>query len=274
MVDTNKQRVISQDEADAFLADGALVLRNVVEPHWLRELELAIERDMETPGPFFHGYDAPEGGRFHGNLRIWQNDPSFERFCLDSSLPALAQQLLQTSKLNLLYDQLFVKEPKTVNRTRWHNDQPYWPIRGQQVLSFWVALDSTTLNSGALEFIAGSHRWDRWFQPETLGITEALGVYERNPDYEDIPDIEAHREDYQIISWDLEPGDVYVFHGLTVHGSPGNSTQTRRRRGYAVRYVGDDVSYDDRPGVSKPLLNSELSTGGPLDSAQYPVIAF
>ena len=91
---------------------------------------------------------------------------------------------------------------------------------------------------------------------------------------EDIPDIEAHREDYQIISWDLEPGDVYVFHGMTVHGSPGNSTQTRRRRGYAVRYVGDDVSYDDRPGVSKPLLNSELSTGGPLDSAQYPVIAF
>ena len=28
------------------------------------------------PGPFDHSYDV-EGGRFHGNLRIWQNDPDF-----------------------------------------------------------------------------------------------------------------------------------------------------------------------------------------------------
>ena len=59
---------------------------------------------------------------------------------------------------------------------------------------------------------------------------------------------------------------------MTVHGSPGNLRSDRRRRGYAVRYVGDDVVYDDRPGVSKPLLNPSLTNGGPLDSEQYPVI--
>ena len=55
--------------------------------------------------------------------------------------------------------------------------------------------------------------------------------------------------------------------------APGRAERSdRRRRGYAVRYVGDDVVYDDRPGVSKPLLNPSLTNGGPLDSEQYPVI--
>ncbi len=265
-------RQATTDELEAYQRDGALVLRNLIEPHWLEALAGAIERDINNPGPFFHGYDAPDGGRFHGNLRIWQNDPIFKRFCLESVLPALAKQFLDTQKLNLLYDQLFVKEAQTSNRTRWHNDQPYWPIRGRQVLSFWVALDHTTLDSGALEFVPGSHKWERWFQPETFGITPSLGVYERNPDYEDIPDIEANRAAYPIVSWELEPGDVYLFHAMTVHGSPGNARGDRRRRGYAVRYVGDDVIYDDRLGVSKPLLNSTLVNGEALDCEQYPVI--
>lgn len=250
--------------------DGALVLRDVVSDDWLQQLAAAIERDIADPGPFFHGYATDEGGVFHGNLRIWQNDTVFERFCRESVLPDLARQFLQTKRLNLLYDQLFVKESCTTNRTRWHNDQPYWPIRGWQVMSFWVALDATTAATGALEFIRGSHKWNRWFQPETFGVTENITAYERNPDYEDIPDIQADRDSYDIVSWDLAPGDVYVFHAMTVHGSPGNLSSDTRRRGYTVRYVGDDVTYDARPGVSQPLLNSDLVNGQVLDSAQYP----
>ena len=263
---------ISSDDLQRYAQDGALVLRNVVSANWLEKLAEAIERDINEPGPFFHGYGTDEGGRFHGNLRIWQNDEVFREFCLASNLPGLARQFLQTEKLNLLYDQLFVKETGTTNRTRWHNDQPYWPIRGWQVMSFWVALDPTTQETGALEFVRGSHRWDRWYQPETFGVTENIDAYERNPDYEDIPDIQAHREDYDIVSWDLEPGDVYVFHAMTVHGAPGNQSGKLRRRGYTVRYVGDDVTYDARLGISKPLLNDELVNGGVLDSSQYPRI--
>ena len=119
----------------------------------------------------------------------------------------------------------------------------------------------------------GSHRWDRWFQPEVFGKTETVAQYERNPEFEDIPDIEADRANYDIISWDLEPGDAYVFHGLTVHGAGGISLADGRRRGYTVRYTGDDVVYDLRPGLSQPLICDDLSPGGPLDSERYPVVA-
>ena len=110
-------------------------------------------------------------GRFHGNVRLWETDGELRRFCLDGPLPALAASLLGAGKVNLFYDQLFVKEPGTENRTRWHNDLPYWPVRGSQIMSFWIPLDTVTVDSGALEFIPGSHAWGTWYQPETFGKT-------------------------------------------------------------------------------------------------------
>ena len=261
---------ITEEQIERYAADGAIALRGVVDASWCARLAVAIDDDMREPGPFYHGYES-DGGRFHGNLRLWETHPTFREFCLHSNLPAIAQRFLGARKVNLLYDQLFVKETSMAQRTRWHNDQPYWPIRGSQVLSIWLALDHTTAANGRLEFVRGSHRWDRWFQPETFGKTSDIG-YERNPDYETIPDIEAARGDYEIISFDLAPGDVYVFHAMTVHGAGGNTSSERPRRGYTVRYIGEDVRYDPRVGVSQPLLCDELEPGDPLDCARYPVV--
>ena len=262
---------VSQSDIDAFNDDGVVALRSVIKPQQLEKLAAAIEDDIQQPGPFYHGYESDEG-MFHGNLRLWETHPGFRDICINSELPAIAQTFFGSTKINLLYDQLFVKEAAMGQRTRWHNDQPYWPVRGWQVLSLWIALDKTTAENGRLEFIRGSHRWDRWFQPETFGKTEAINQYERNSDFEDIPDIEADRASYDIVSWDLEPGDVYLFHAMTVHGAGGNTLANRRRRGYTVRYIGDDVVYDLRPGLSQPLVCDQLVPGQPLDSDRYPVL--
>ena len=80
------------------------------------------------------------------------------------------------------------------------------------------------------------------------------------------------RDSYDIVSWDLSPGDVYVFHALTVHGAGGNLTTDVRRRGYAVRYTGDDVVYCERPGTNKGLRSAEHADGDPLDSSRYPIV--
>ena len=262
---------VTQEDIAAYNEEGVVPLRGLFSPDQLEELAAAIEDDIREPGPFYHGYESEEG-KFHGNMRLWETHPVFRHFCLESEMPAIAQKFFASQKINLLYDQLFVKEAAMGQRTRWHNDQPYWPVKGWQVLSLWIALDKTTAENGRLEFIRGSHRWDRWFQPETFGKTEAINQYERNPDFEDIPDIEADRNGYDIISWDLEPGDVYLFHAMTVHGAGGNALQSRRRRGYTVRYTGDDVVYDYRPGLSQPLVCGELVSGKPLDSDRYPVL--
>tara|TARA_B110000014_G_C19901871_1_gene466641 strand:- start:117 stop:698 length:582 start_codon:yes stop_codon:yes gene_type:complete len=184
----------------------------------------------------------------------------------------MTASLLETDRVNLLYDQLFVKEPATQNSTRWHNDQPYWAVRGWQVMSFWIALDPVTLESGALEFIRGSHRWARWFQPQAFGETEGFDDYDDNPNYELIPDVENSRADYDIVSWELAPGDVYAFHALTVHSAGGNLMERVRRRGYAVRYTGDDAVYDTRPGTHADLRSAYHSDGQRLDSDRFPLV--
>ena len=265
--------MLSVDNRHAYVSDGVAVLRQCINSDQIEALRGAVERDIRNPGPFLHSYTS--GGsisQFHGNLRVWESDLTFRSFCFESNLPKLAGEFFGSKRVGLLYDQLFVKEPGTPTRTRWHNDQPYWPVRGHQVMSFWIALDRVTRNSGALEFIRGSHRWKRWYQPEAFGPTHGYDGYERNPNYDLIPDIETARDQYDIVSWDLEPGDSYAFHALTVHGAGGNRTTSTRRRGYAVRFTGDDAVYDARLGTHLDLCSATHKDGEVLDSTRYPVV--
>ena len=39
--------------------------------------------------------------------------------------------------LNFFYDQIFVKEPGGTTATPWHQDFPYLPISGDQILRIW-----------------------------------------------------------------------------------------------------------------------------------------
>ncbi len=265
-------REITDDEVDAFEQDGVMKLSGVLDDDWVDVLRDAIERDIASPGPGFHGYETEDGkGRFHGNFDVRLSDEGFRKYCEESPLPALAARLMGASKVNLFYDQLFVKEPGTNAPTPWHNDQPYWPVRGSQVMSFWLALDPVTLESGAVEFVRGSHRWDRWFQPESFSKKSAF-QYEKNPDYEPMIDVEKSRAEHDIVYFDMAPGDLLAFHAMTLHGSGGNTRSDRRRRGFAVRYTGDDAVYDPRAGTNPGVHNPDLTAGDPMDSAQYPLV--
>lgn len=262
---------ITDADIEQFNADGVICLRQVIDQRWLDVAAQAIEDDIADPGPWFHGYDVGDGKTFHGNLRTWQTHDGFRAYCQESPLPRLAQQLMGSERVNLFYDQLFVKNPGTNSPTRWHNDQPYWPVRGRDVVSFWLALDPVDLTNGGLEFVAGSHLWDRWFQPESFGKTSGSS-YDRNPEYETMIDVDAERDSHRIVSWDMNPGDVLAFHAMTVHGAPANLDPDRQRRGYTVRYTGDDAFYLETAGMSKPIFADYLSNGDPIGGEQFPQI--
>jgi hypothetical protein len=108
---------IQQSEINTFNKDGALALRKVLDDEWLARIAAAIEEDIQNLGPYYHGYDSDEG-LFHGNLRLWENQNAFRDVCLHSHLPKLAQKFFDSKKINLLYDQLFVKESRMSQRTR------------------------------------------------------------------------------------------------------------------------------------------------------------
>mmetsp|Transcript_26184 Transcript_26184/g.40978 ORF Transcript_26184/g.40978 Transcript_26184/m.40978 type:complete len:249 (+) Transcript_26184:62-808(+) len=139
---SNHRVATSIEQIEKFQRDGVVLLKGVLDVKWQKVLAEAIDRDIQSPGPFHHNYQVQgSGASFHGNMRLWETDDGFRQYCTASPLPEIASSLLGANKVNLFYDQLFVKFPGMTMRTRWHNDQPYWPVRGQQVLSLWTSLD-------------------------------------------------------------------------------------------------------------------------------------
>lgn len=265
-------RRITQDEISAYERDGAAVLRGVLDMAWVEHMREAIQRILDNPGEASLEY-TPKGksGRYYGDLFVWRRDEDFAAFMSRSPMPEISAQLMGVDKVWFFYDQLLVKEPNTAEPTPWHQDGPYWPVRGEQVMSIWVPFDHATRETGVVTYVKGSHRWGKTFAPTSFSKDSGYSDQYAKMGLEPCPDIEAHRDEYDLLCETLAPGDVLVHHPLTLHYASGNSSPTGRRRGLALRYVGPDAVWDSRPGtfihnpkVQALLPKFRLKDGDPL----------
>ena len=179
----------------------------------------------------------------------------------------MAKEILQSNKINVIFDQFLIKDPGTSTPTLWHHDQTYWPVAGSQVATMWIALDPVTNATGAVEYIKGSHKWGKRFKAVSFKDKD---MYKE--DLPEVPDIAANRDKYEFIQYEMEAGDCTLHHGLTLHGAPGNSSQTQKRRAYIIRWAGDDVTYDPRPNLQPMLRDPGIKVGDPLDCELFPVL--
>ena len=258
---------VSESDIETLERDGVVCLRQAFNEDWLTLLRDATEEEMADPGPMVLDLTRGGGGRFFGNTFVWKHRTDFQRFVFESGAAEMAAKLMRSKKINLFFDQLLVKEPGTDADTYWHHDQPYWPVAGQQVLSMWVALDEVTKESGAVEYLAGSHLWGKRFRAKSF-TGDARYTEELPP----VPDIEAERAQHRFIQYELSPGDCTFHYGLTLHAAPGNSRRDRRRRAYIVRWAGDDATYYPREGIQPMLYDPDLPSGAALDSDLFPVV--
>ena len=213
---------------------------------WLARNVMLVLRTMTAPRPVFPG-----------------------RFIFNSRVGHVASQLMQSDNVRLYHDQALFKEPGG-GHTPWHQDQPYYNVDGLQNISFWIPVDPVSRPS-TLEFIAGSHRGP-WLMPRTFMTNQAKWFPEGS--LAELPDIDKHREDFPILGWELQPGDLVCFHMLSLHASAGVDG-TQRRRVYSVRFLGDDMTHAPRPWVTSPPfpgLDQELPAGVPMDHALFPLM--
>lgn len=258
------------DTIEAFERDGVVALRGAFDGGWIAELRAAVDRVMAAPGPTSKDYARDGKGRFFTDHQMRLRDDGFRRFLADSPAVGLAASLLRSRKLNLIDEHLLVKEPGTDNPTYWHQDLPYFEVRGSQFASFWIPLDPVTRDSGRMRFVAGSHRWGRIFQPIRIGLgdkVEEAGEYDGPA-----PDIDAAPDRYDILEFDLAPGDCVFFHAAVLHAAHPNRTANVRRRAHSLRFAGDDARFEPRPYIPSQSTTRTLVAGGPLDSEQYPVV--
>lgn len=263
---------IGEDVVAAFRRDGAVKLSGLFDREWLDLVAADIDRDKVEPGPMVRR-NTPEGapGEFFVDFQLWQRWEGCRRFVLESPAAAIAATMLGAREVTYYHDHLLVKEPGTLERTPWHHDQPYYPIDGEMVGSIWLPLDLVDRET-CVRFVAGSHRWGRWFRPRFFnrGNTKLEVLDDR---MEEMPDIDAEADSHVFLAWDLEPGDCIFFHGLAVHGAPGNPSATRRRRAWATRWLGEDTRFAVRAGqVSPPIEGHGLQPGEPMACALFPKV--
>lgn len=252
---------------EAFRRDGVVLLRGVLTEDEVATLAAGVERNLADLGPLGMNATQPgQPGAFVEDFRSWDRIPEYPAAVASSALPAAAGALMGASTVRLFHDHLLVKEAGTLDRSPWHQDQPYYPIDGSQTVSFWIPLDPVARES-TLEFVRGSHTGP-WFMPRSF-VKGTPMVFDEGA-LEEVPDVDARRSEFDVVGWAMEPGDAVAFNMLTLHAAAGSPT---RRRAFSLRLLGDDVTWAPRPHrTSPPFPEVSLEAGAPLDHPSFPVL--
>jgi ectoine hydroxylase-related dioxygenase (phytanoyl-CoA dioxygenase family) len=285
---TRPLRAITDDDVTAFWRDGVVCLRQIMPRAWLERMAAPIEEalahptmtDLSAMGDGLASTGAtllvdaataarPTRGHFRAGTDHYVDLPAFRAFALSSPLGEIAARLLRSNQVQLYEDSVLVKDPGTAERTAFHQDLAYFHLDGTQICTTWVPLDPVTPETGAVQFVVGSHRRATRYRPNFFVTTMSMP----DTDGDDVPDFSdpAVRDGAPVVSFDTEPGDITVHHARTIHGAHANTSTHQRRRAISVRYAGDDVVFRVKRGAPRKPHHATLVDGAPLDPDVCPI---
>lgn len=261
--------LVTDEVIQRFERDGCICIRGMFTPGEIDLIAGGIEENLANPGPYASTASrSDDSGLFFEDFRNWDRIPAYREIVYGSVAGAVAARLLRSRQVRLHHDHLLVKEPLTRQDTPWHQDQPYYNIDGRQNISMWIPVDPVPTAS-TLRLAAGTHSGE-WFLPRSFMSEDAKWF--PSGTFRDVPDVDGNPDRYPVRQWAIEPGDVVLFHMLTLHGAGGS---TSRRRVLSLRFVGDDIRHAPRPWRTSPPfpeLEDELPAGAPLSHNLFPIV--
>jgi len=272
-----EQRKLSEEEVASFRTNGVVKVSGAVDPSWIPELLTVADGQLTKPSKWVNDVNAGASeNRLFTDRYLWRHNDVIHRFVHDSGCARLAAQAMGSNSARFYFDHLLIKKVNTPTITPWHQDAPYWPFRGKQIASIWLALTPVTVEGSGMEFIRGSHLDDVYYLPEVFGGADnKSGQWANEQRGVAVPDIDANREEYDIVSFDLAPGDALIFSAWILHGARGNSSSTQDRVALSTRWLGDDVLWDPREGVDPTVDPAQVLVDPgmpPRDNSFFPEI--
>jgi len=146
--------------------------------------------------------------------QVYHRDIVFKQWMEDESLRPVLKQILGESPTITIahHNSIMTKMPHSSTATSWHQDFRYWNFESDNLVSVWLALDSEHDKNGVLEFIPGSHKMDfeagQFDEKEYFSEGHSLNA-----------DLIASK-----VSYDLDKGDVVLFHCKLLHRANRNAT--------------------------------------------------
>ncbi len=201
---------------------------DAIRRHAIRQLEERIppwELEAEYLGK------ERAGDRTIRRLRqVYDREEIFRNWMRDPLLREALADLLGDDPVLVLahHNSIMTKMPEHSSETRWHRDLRYWNYRDDRLISVWLALGEENSENGALEFIPGSHRME--LAPERFD--EKLYFREDMEENQNLID--------RKIGFELQKGDVVLFHAQTLHRANANrSEEPKISFVYTVRAKGN-----------------------------------
>lgn len=218
-------------------------------------------RPLRDPVP------AGNAGAYFFTKNTWLATPAIRAVALDSQLPELLADMLDTTRLHFWNDLTHYRLPHTAQRTAFHQDLPYMQADGRKAAAAWINLDPPGPGAASPQFVRGSNRWNKVFAANSVVAQTPLP----GSTLPRLPDIEGEISDFEIISFDTQPGDVIIYDARTVMGCPGNPG-AQLQRSLSLHYCGDDMVYCRRPGRLRALLEYAGEEGQEIGDRMHPVV--
>ena len=257
--------------------DGAVKLTQLFDADMLRKCREIFDIVVANPGPFTM------------NVVVGQDkNPLFNDNCCMAADPMCRELVSHPKIADLLADvwgsehvwyydaEYFRKEDGAVSGSEWHQDTTYQPWAGPHYANLWVPFEPLP-KANSLEVVRGSHLWpdydgydfyDNKSAERTAGGSRnvsneasSIPTMVTSPGFHfsssllPVPDIEAERRadpnSWDVVSYAMEPGDVFMFHPHCFHGGAPVDANCPNRHAIAFRFYGDDAKFRPHPADSK-----------------------
>ncbi len=172
----------------------------------------------------------------------------FDKLCFNSDIIDKVKSLIGPN-LYIWSSAIFAKPEKTNKLVSYHQDNPYWQLSTNKVVTVWVALTESKEVSGALKVFPESFK---------LGIINNLDVNNADDSYQkgikttSENDMLSYKQNLKTflktnnpVTINLEPKQYSIHHVNCVHGSEPNKSE-KPRIGYAIRYISSETKHLNR----------------------------
>jgi ectoine hydroxylase-related dioxygenase (phytanoyl-CoA dioxygenase family) len=273
-------KILTDAQVEAFQRDGAVLVRNVLDEKWRTDLAALVD-DVLPKARSMNKYERDRGdgherkeedATFLSDTN-WVTHETAKRLVLESPIVQVAAEGMRSNRVRFYEDLIMYRRAGSATPTVWHQDSPLWPMTGDQMCSVWFSLDPMTEKTGALRFIAGSHRGPAYMQ-YVPGARKAKAGGEEAPVYgEAMPIIEGREDQFDILTFDTEPSDVILFSPKAIHATYGSHSD-RPKRSFSIRYLGDDIRWRVTPygAFNRWMTELPFKDGDEMNHERFPIV--
>lgn len=227
----------SRELKRAYDRDGFVIVKQLLSSDEFATLTAELDRYIRQVVPtladkyaFYEDRSRPDTLKQMQHMGV---DPFFREYIRHPAWIGLAR-LLVGEDVTYQEPEWFDKPPGANHPTPPHQDNYYFNLRPDDVVTIWMALDQVDEENGCLRYVPGSHRrgiraHDR---SNVLGFSQGIVDYDER-------DREMER------SIHLAPGNIVAHHGSTIHRAEPNRSASRRRRAFAMVYKGVSCRRDE-----------------------------